>query len=161
MTREDMGRRVWEHRVPMMRLAVSMLISLQDAEDAVSESIVRAMGGAESLRNEQRLKPWLLSIVAHCCHDQLRRKKRERPTDDMAVFDRPVFEPLAEDSLMAKLRALDPKLSQVLALYYYEGYLTREIAQILGVSLSTVIMRLKRGRAKLKALYEAEGRCAQ
>ena len=57
MTREDMGRRVWEHRVPMMRLAVSMLKSPQDAEDAVSEAIVRAMGGAESLRNEQRLKP--------------------------------------------------------------------------------------------------------
>ena len=62
---------------------------------------------------------------------------------------------------MAKLRTLDPKLSQVLALYYYEGYLTREIAQILGVPLSTVLMRLKRGRAKLKTLYEAEGRCAQ
>lgn len=161
MTRENMGRRVWEHRVPMMRLAVSMLKNPQDAEDAVGEAVVRAMNAAESLCSEERLRQWLLSIVAHCCQDQLRRKKREQPTDDMTVFDQPVFEPLAEDSLMAKLRTLDPKLSQVLALYYYEGYLTREIAQILGVPLSTVLMRLKRGRAKLKTLYEAEGRCAQ
>ena len=135
MTRENMGRRVWEHRVPMMRLAVSMLKNPQDAEDAVGEAVVRAMNAAESLRSEEQLRQWLLSIVAHCCQDQLRRKKRER--------------------------TLDPKLSQVLALYYYEGYLTREIAQILGVPLSTVLMRLKRGRAKLKTLYEAEGRCAQ
>lgn len=155
MTREEMGRRAWEYRVPMMRLAASMLNSWHDAEDAVSDALVKAMASAETLRDETRLKPWLMSIVAHGCQDLLRQRKREQPTDTLP--EAAALTPLGEDSLLIKLRTLNPKQAQVLALYYYEGCLAREIAQILRVPLSTVLMRLKRGRAALKALYEEEG----
>lgn len=161
MTSEEMGRRAWEYRVPMMRLAVAMLRFSHDAEDAVSEAMLKAMVSAPALRDEARLKPWLMSIVAHCCQDRLRRRKREVPVSNEQMPETAVLMPLTEDGLMPKLLTLDPKQAQVLALYYYEGCLTREIAQILGVPLSTVLMRLKRGRAKLKTLYEAEGRCAR
>ncbi len=151
-----MGRCVWAHRVSMLRLALSMLRSPQDAEDAVGEAMVKALQGADGLRDPDKLKPWVLRITARCCQDMLRRRKREQPTCDASVFDQPVFAQEPEDSLLQKLRALPPKQAQVLALYYYENYASREIAQVLGVPLSTVLMRLKRGRERLKAAYETE-----
>lgn len=161
MSKEEMGRGVWEHHASMMRLAVSIVHNCQDAEDAVSEAAVRAMSSADGLRDESRLRQWLLSITAHCCYDCLRKKKREQPTGNVGLFDLPVFEAEPDNPVFQKLQTLPASLSQVLTLYYYEGYLAREIAKILRIPLSTVLMRMSRGRRKLKALYEAEGRDAQ
>lgn len=152
-----MGQRLWEHRVAMMRLAVSIIGGGQDAEDAVSEAIVKAITGAEKLRDESRLKSWLLSITAHSCYDQLRARKREVATDDISRFDTPVFEPMPQDTVLEHIMALKQPVRQVMTLYYYDGYSSKEIAGILGIPLSTVLMRMRRGRQKLKLIYEQEG----
>ena len=57
---------------------------------------------------------------------------------------------------LEELFALPPEDREVLHLFYYEGYSTREIAKITGVREGTVRSRLSRARGKLKALLEVE-----
>ena len=54
------------------------------------------------------------------------------------------------ESLAGAVMALDKRYRVPVLLYYYEGYSTPEIAELLGVPLNTVTTRLSRARAKLK-----------
>ena len=155
MDREALDAGVWQHRVSMARLAASILHSPQDVEDAVSEAVLRAYAAAGTLRDEQRLRPWLLRITARCALDILRREKRELPC---AEVERPAPPVTAQPgSLYELLLCLPPATRRVLLLYYYEGFKAREIAGILSCPLSTVLMRLSRGRKQLKNLLKEAG----
>ena len=52
MDREELGRQAWEMRAALLRLAMSILKRPQDAEDAVSDAIVRAFERLDTLRND-------------------------------------------------------------------------------------------------------------
>ncbi len=157
MTKEEMGKRVWEYRVPMLRLALSILRSSRDSEDAVSDAVIKAIDGAEGLRSTARLKSWLLAITANCCKTALRKSSREQLTDDYGILDRPIFEDSENGTLYELLCELPEQQAQVLTLYYYENMSAAEIAKVLKIPISTVLMRMKRGREKLKAIYNEEG----
>ena len=58
--------------------------------------------------------------------------------------------PPAELSLLEQVADLPEKQRTALHLYYYEGYSVQEIARLLGVTVPTVKMRLKRGREALR-----------
>jgi len=139
-------------RVSLLRVAGSIVHSSQDAEDAVSAAIVRAYQHADTLRDEKQMKPWMMKITVRCCYDQLRKSRREYPTDQEEVFDAPVFQPNV--TLYETLLELPPTLRQVLTLYYYEGFSTAQIAAVLGIAGPTVLMRLSRGRKLLRTVLE-------
>ena len=61
-----------------------------------------------------------------------------------------VFLPPEELSLLDQVSNLPEKQRTVLHLHYYQGYGLREIARLLGVTVPTVKMRLKRGREALR-----------
>ena len=61
---------------------------------------------------------------------------------------------LAELGLLDHVAALPESQRTVLHLHYYEGYTLREIARLLGVTVPTVKMRLKRGRDALRNTWE-------
>lgn len=61
-----------------------------------------------------------------------------------------MFLPPEEPSLLDQAANLPEKQRTALHLYYYEGYTVREIARLLGVTVPTVKMRLKRGREALR-----------
>lgn len=152
MERERLGREIWAMRVSLLRLAGSILHQPQDAEDAVSAAIVTAYQKAETLRDEGKLRPWLMTITARCCYDQLRRAQRERPVADVPGAQATLF--TSGETLYDTLLELPPHLAQVLTLYYYEGFSTAEIAAVLGVGRTAVSMRLARGRRLLKEKLE-------
>lgn len=62
-----------------------------------------------------------------------------------------------ESSVLAEIRSLPEKYASVIYLYYYEGYNTREIAEMQGKSENTVSSLLRRGREKLRLELEREG----
>lgn len=147
---EELGKRIWEMRVSLIRLAMSIVRTPQDAEDAVSAAIVSALQRAETLRNPEKLSAWMLTITARCCYDQLRKAKRETPVEQ--VEPPPLLSP--QETLYDTLLTLPKPLSQVLTLYYYEGMTTGEIARVLDIGRPAVSMRLRRGRKMLKELLE-------
>ena len=62
-----------------------------------------------------------------------------------------------DGSLRQQIAALPEKYASVIYLYYYEGYNTREIAEMQGKSENTVGSLLRRGREKLRLELEKEG----
>lgn len=141
--------RAWAYRVNMMRLALSIVRQTADAEDAVSAAMLSACQGAPALRDERTFTAWIMRILTRSCYDLLRRRQREVPTEDMAAYDGPGLAG-TEGTVFEAIQTLPEAYHRVLVLHYYEGFKAREIAHILSVPLGTVLVRLSRGRDKLK-----------
>lgn len=158
-TQDDLRERftaaVAEHRRAMYRAARALLTSDADAEDAVSEAILRAWQAFGRLRDEKAIKGWLIKITVNCAHEHHRRGARLTYTDDL--------EPLAggaEDrhdfALWDAVCALPEDYRVATVLFYYEDMTTAEIAKTLGVREGTVRSRLPRARNRLRTLLEEE-----
>ena len=153
MDRRMLDEQLWEMRVPMMRLAWSILRHAQNAEDAVSGAMVRAYQKIDTLQDEKALRNWLMRITANACYDPLRKQKREKlwtqQQDASLLFASP-----QENMLLEMIGLLPGATAEVITLYYYENFSTAEIAQVLGISGATVRMRLSRGRKQLARMMQ-------
>ena len=152
MEQEKLGQAIWDMRVNMLRLAMSITGNSHDAEDAVSTAMLKACQRAGTLKKPEKLRPWLLTITARCCYDLLRKRRREYPVAEVQAPQPPVL--IGAETVYETLLELPPPLAQVLTLYYYEGFATKEIAEVLHVSRPTVSMRLIRGRKMLAELLK-------
>lgn len=146
---------VTTHRRAMYRAARALLPSDADAEDAVSEAILRAWQAFGRLRDEQSLKGWLIKITVNCAYEHHRRGARVTYTDDLeplagSVEDRHDF------ALWDAVCALPEEYRVATVLFYYEDMTTAEIARTLGIREGTVRSRLSRARSRLRTLLEEE-----
>lgn len=159
MDANEAARRVWDLRVNMSRVALSMLHHNADAEDAVSTAMMRVCQRISTLKKEDVFNAWAMTILVRCCHDIIRKRKKEVLIDTPDIYDAPVIENTA-DSIFEIIQAMPDIFKNVLILHYYEGFKAAEIAGILSVPLGTVLVRLSRGRAKLKEILLREGDAA-
>jgi RNA polymerase sigma-70 factor (ECF subfamily) len=131
-----------------------------DAEDVVQEAFLRALrffGGFHG----GNARAWLLAIVRNTCYDWLRR---HRPSEVSASFDEEVHvavdpSPTPEDSLLEQadrlrlrdaLETLPLAWREVLILRELEGLSYKEISDVAGIKIGTVMSRLARARAGLQ-----------
>ena len=142
-----------QHGNALLRLAFSYLHNLQDAEDALQDSLIQYMRKAPLFESEAHEKAWLMRVTSNICKNRLRHTKRLRE-DELTEFIPDEQE--AEDlSFVWKcVKELPEKYSEVLHLYYYEGYSAAEVGQILGKNEATVRSLMMRGRNMLKAPLE-------
>ncbi len=149
------------------RLARWLASSSADADDVVQEAVLRAYRNLDSLRGAEA-KAWLLVIVRNCHRSALRQKRRhpaEPLPEDADVHDAhsmiagtPGPEEQAASSqerkaLMALMFELREDLREVLILKDIEDLSYREIADVIDVPIGTVMSRLARARAALKARW--------
>lgn len=152
---QAVAQRAWDIRVNLLRVAQSILHHHADAEDAVSSAMINACRQAHTLEKPDRLDAWLMRILVRCCYDTLRTRRRELPTE--ALEDQPSPALLVpEGSVLELIDGLPESYRRVLILHYYEGFKAREIAGILGMPLGTVLVKLSRGRSKLKTIMTQE-----
>ena len=136
-----------------------LLRNPHEAEDAVQEAFLRAIRHFDDFRGLDG-RAWLLSIVRNVCYTQFRRR---RSGGDQVEFDEEIHsveketsEPEAElasavaaESVRAGLSQLAFEFREVLVLRELEGLSYKEIAQVAGVPIGTVMSRLARGRKQL------------
>lgn len=167
-----------EDTEPFMRSLYSTAVRLTgnrvDAEDLVQETYLRAYRSYESFRAGTNLRAWLFRILTNT-HINRYRARTRRPDetelddiDDLYLYrrlqDATRFGQSAEDELMElfseaevvdAVEALPDAYRMAVLLADVEGFSYKEIAEILGVPVGTVMSRLHRGRKALqKALYE-------
>jgi RNA polymerase sigma-70 factor (ECF subfamily) len=157
-----------------------MTASVQDAEDVVQETYLKAASKIETFRGESSLKTWVFSIASNLARDLLRSKRRwpENVTDICreAALKNPVFFNEA-----MQIRATSPQgnfeikehiafcftcvskslpLEQHLAVLLKEiyGFKVREIAQIIDQSEAMVKYLLHTGRSRMIEVFD--GRCS-
>lgn len=136
----------------VLRLAYSYLHNLEDAEEVLQDALVQFLCTAPELNSREHEKAWLLRVAANLSKNRIKYNSL-RQTDEL-------MEDLAAENrddlafVWEAVRALPEQYREVIHLYYYEGYQTREIARILGRRESTVRSNLSRGREKLKAVLK-------
>lgn len=139
---------------PLLRLGVMMLGNQMDAEDAVSETLIRYLQKAPRFQNTAHEKAWLYKVMANICRDMLRKR---RPLVELTEEALSAYVADPEDrSALDALSRLPEKYRAVLYLHYIEGYKSHEIGAMLGIHAGTVRKRLQYGRRQLKLEYEQE-----
>ena len=126
----------------------------QDAEDAVQEALLRLWRSDKEFKSEEHVKAWLIRVTINLakstCTSFWHRNKV--PLDES--LEDVVFESEEDRELMEAVLSLPDKYRIIVHLYYYEGYKTREIAELLNISENTVKTRLFKSRSLLKTELE-------
>ena len=129
--------------------ALSYTGQIADAED-ISQTVFLKLMDHYSRLTPGKEKNWLLKVAANESRSMLRQR---RHLVQETIPEIPFAEP--QDSLLFELvQALEFKYRAVVYLFYYEGYSTQEIGEILGIRRSCVTTRLNRARAMLKREME-------
>lgn len=133
----------------MYRLAYYYLGNAQDAEDAVSETVLKAYEKFASLRKKEAFKSWIFKILVNQCMSFLRKKSIKGTAE---LLEEPSFEPKLEDMTMALdlLSVLSEEERQIVVLSVFGGYKGEEIARVLHIKHSTVRSKYRRALKKME-----------
>ena len=172
----DRTRRFREAALPhlddLFTLARYLLRDTADAEDAVQECFLRALRHFDSYRGPA-MKPWLLAILRNVCKAEFARRAAEpvppvlKEDEDAAeappLWQEPQASPETEllrrhdDATIRRLVAALPEpFRETIVLRDINDLPYRDIADVLGVPVGTVMSRLARARAMLRARWALE-----
>ena len=148
----------------LYRVAYYYLGNGADAEDAVQDAVLAAWENFGKLRRKEAFRAWIFQILANECYQILRNRKRQEPTDPFEFPEQEhssdywTEDMVSEDGeILSYILRMPKQHQEVLILYYYDEFSTKEIAKILDIPQGTVKSRLARGRKQLKDLLEMEG----
>lgn len=140
------------HGNSILRLAYSYLHSVEDAEEVLQDTLVQYLKTAPRLESRAHEKAWLLRVAGNISKNRI-SYNRVRSTDELK--ETLVAEEREDLSFVwDAVRELPVQDREVIHLFYYEGFSTREIAAILQQKETTVRSRLMRGREKLKLILK-------
>ena len=159
----------WDRKI---QGAIYRLIgSEDDARDLCQEAFLKAYRGLGAFKGEAKFSSWLYQIALNLCRDRMRRRKGrtmvsldaleadgQAPVlrDDTTALDLAMTKEV-ERHVKAAVMALAEDQREVIVLKEYEGLTFQEIADVLGLPVSTVKTRLYRGLDKLKERLSREG----
>lgn len=164
--RAEQFRALAREQLPRLYSIARRLVG-EDAEDAVQDCLLKAFQRLEQLADAGAGPAWLATILVNCCRDRGRAKARrpvEVDVDNVEHFslyrtiayedpfpysDSLHLDFLAEfgpEDVRAVLMALPQNYRVPLVLVYMDGFLAREVADMLDTPLGTVLARLHRGR---------------
>ncbi len=147
------------------RLALTILQNEQDAEDAVQDVFLRVFEQIKGYQRQSAFKTWLTAITVNSCRDKLRRRKVRRAfsLDWLRGHASHHNVPAEADRRQESQQlwhlintTLDDKHRLPLILHYHERLSCAEVADILGIRISTVYSRLNTARQRLRDQLQAE-----
>jgi RNA polymerase sigma-70 factor (ECF subfamily) len=133
-----------------------------DAEDVAQEACLRAFKFFDNFRGGDS-RVWLLTILRNTCYTWL---QQNRPREAISSFDEKIHTPDSDASnpatlalqsandqmLRQSLEELSTEFREIVVLRDLEGLSYKEIGDIAGIPLGTVMSRLARARERLKQL---------
>ena len=157
------------HLDDVYTLARYLMRNTNDAEDAVQECYLRALRHFDSYRGPA-MKPWLLVILRNVCNTEFTRRSRgEVATDyaqddsvpeEMSMWQEPQASPekmMLQQQDSATIRRLVEELPEpfreAIVLREMNDLSYKEIAEVAGVPVGTVMSRLARARAMLRSAW--------
>ena len=147
---------VQRHQRRAYAVARSIVLSHDDAEDAVQEGFLHAFRAMARFRPEQAFGAWLHRIVANAALDISRRRKVRDADELPETLASPHKDPAESDELRVRLDAalstLGERQRAVIVLHDVEGYKHAEIGSLLGIPEGTARSDLHHARTHLRRL---------
>jgi RNA polymerase sigma-70 factor (ECF subfamily) len=142
---------VARHRDRYARFAARMLGSLDDAEDAVQDALVRAFDRLADCREPEKFAGWLFLILRNRCFAEGRRHQREgrQPEEDAALEQGE-----RARALERAVGQLTPEQREAFLLKHVEGLPYEEIARLTGATVASLKMRMHRAYDRLRELMK-------
>lgn len=142
---------IYQNYVDMVyRVCFSFLKNHADTEDAVQNTFLRLLQAAPKFQGTEHEKAWLIVTASNLCKDSLRHWWRKKESLEVHEDQAP-FPPPDIDATLQALLQLPDKYKLPLYLFYYEGYSSAEISQIIHKPASTIRTQLQKGRELLRA----------
>jgi len=159
---EAFGVLVLRHQDGLYRYALVLLRNPADAEDCSQETLYRAykaMIEKQTPNDPSKFQAYIRSIAYNVAMDKHRDRKKAKELYDRMNLQRDwESEHNYDNGLLIKISEAADKLPKkeriVIKLYYFEGYIEKEIAEILGCGQSAVNKRKKDGEKHLRKIIE-------
>lgn len=158
MSNEAFTQLVDAHYASLYRFALSLARREADACDLVQQTFYIWATKGEALREASKAKSWLFTTLYREFLRGRRRDARATSLEDLPPGEQDIA---AEDvdrvaqldamTVVAALQSVDEVFRAPLTLYYLEDLSYLEIAETLAVPIGTVMSRLSRGKAQLRA----------
>lgn len=153
-TEEEIRELVSKYSSLIFRISYCILCNSADAEDAVQETFLRYLTKAPEFTSEEHRKAWLIKVSANVSKNMLMFRLRRETVNLEDIEDIGIDE--RDYETFELIMSLPAKHKIVMTLYYVEGYKSKEVAEIIGISEEAVRKRLQKGRELLKNEIEKE-----
>ncbi len=145
--------------------AMQLLKNEADAEDVVQDTFVTLIESYDTIKDKDKVIPWLKKIAANKCLNRLTRTKTDAVEDEFFEYVEALPEDFLPDSIVESEEArkivmdiisnsLSEDIRRTLVLFYFDEMSTKEIAEALAVPEGTVRRRLNFARNKIKKEVE-------
>jgi|SRR5581483_9848413 len=156
-------REALPHVDRLFRLAMWFERNRAEAEDLVQETMMQALQSFHRFQPGTNCRAWLTTILQHVRSNRRRARMRsplvDDPDDQIAVatpFVPPIPDGLTDEEMLAALARIPAHFQEVILLCDVEELTYKEIADALSIPMGTVMSRLHRGRALLRAELSAK-----
>jgi RNA polymerase sigma-70 factor (ECF subfamily) len=148
------------HLESLFRLALWLERDRHAAEDLVQETFAQALQSFHRFEPGTNCRAWLVSILQHLRSNRRRTLARQPPISDVGdleeqlaetlAYEPPTPEGISEEEVLLALKKLPSPFQEAIVLADVEQFSYKEIAEILGIPLGTVMSRLHRARKLLR-----------
>lgn len=151
----------------MARYARRFLFDSDETKDLLQEVFIKAYVNIRSFDTSRRFSPWIYRIAHNEFVNAVKKKGKEKGNISLfyldALFPHPVAKETADQEMNRQqlkevldqsLGKISQKYREPLVLYYFEDMDYKEIAEVLHVPVSTVGVRLQRGKTLLRKMVE-------
>ena len=149
----------------LYRTAARLSGSRTEAQDLVQNVYLQAWRSFHRVELGTNCRAWLFKMLLNEIRHHQRRLNSSRLTADSGTlndtaFEEPVSEVLTDEDVLAALGTLPAEFREVVLLADVEDFAYRQIAEILGIPVGTVMSRLSRGRRQLRMKLKGMNRDA-
>lgn len=159
VNREEYERIVALYADVVFRVALSYAKTKEDAEDVLQNVFLKLLTKRVKFEDDEHIRKWLIRVAVNECNSLWSSFWRKNVEYINRMEEGITFQNADYSDLYDAIKVLPAKLRIVLHLFYYEGYRTKEIADLLHIREATVRSRLTRARKLLKSQlgeYESE-----
>lgn len=138
------------HRLMIYRICYAYMKNTADTEDLVQDTFIQLIKKQPLFKNAEHEKAWLIRVATNLCKNKLKHWWRKKRTYFETLDPMQGPENLEINEVLQVILDLPDKYKTAIYLYYYEGYNSVEIAEILGKPPSTIRSHLSESRQILK-----------
>ncbi|MGH7618337.1 MAG: sigma-70 family RNA polymerase sigma factor [Gemmatimonadaceae bacterium] len=164
---ERFERVVLPHLDDAYTLARYFLRDEHDAQDAVQDAVLRALKYFEGYRDGDA-RAWLLAIVRNCCLTWQKRDRARRAVIPLLEIEADANDPRDADATAVErsdraaierlVGALPTEFREVIVLREVEGLSYKEISDVVGAPIGTVMSRLARARKRIASALQIDAK---